>query len=91
MMEDVLTVTAAFEDFRGNLEITGLQESLVAARQERVRAAVARGLTVRRFVPDRLLPSSHAYRPDARARMSTSWWCWTAATGAAGPGQCSTW
>lgn len=43
----MLTVTAAFEEFRGNLEITGLQESVVAARQEKVRAAVARGLTVR--------------------------------------------
>jgi Second Messenger Oligonucleotide or Dinucleotide Synthetase domain len=47
MIDGVLTVTAAFEEFRGNLEITGLQESVVAARQERVRAAVARGLTVR--------------------------------------------
>lgn len=45
-MEDVLTVTAAFEGFRGNLEITELQESLVAARQAKVRAAVARGMTV---------------------------------------------
>jgi hypothetical protein len=43
----VLTVTAAFEGFRANLEITGLQEDVVAARQERVRAAVARGLKVR--------------------------------------------
>jgi len=42
----VLTVTSAFADFRGNLEITGLQESLVAARQAKVRAAVARDLTV---------------------------------------------
>jgi hypothetical protein len=40
IMEGMLTVTAAFECFRGNLEITGLQESLVAARQERARAAV---------------------------------------------------
>ncbi len=45
-MEDVLTVTATFAGFRGNLEITGLQESLVAARQATVRAAVARGATV---------------------------------------------
>jgi hypothetical protein len=43
----VLTVTGPFEGFRGNLEITGLQEGVVAARQERVRAAVARGLKVR--------------------------------------------
>lgn len=42
----MLTVTSAFADFRGNLEITGLQESLVAARQAKVRAAVARDLTV---------------------------------------------
>ena len=42
----MLTVTAAFAGFRSNLEITGLQESLVAARQAKVRAAVARGLTV---------------------------------------------
>lgn len=47
MMECMLTVTAAFEEFRGTLEITELQESVVAARQEKVRAAVARGLTVR--------------------------------------------
>jgi hypothetical protein len=47
MMEAVLTVTAAFEGFRGNLEITGLQEGVVAARQERVRAVVERGLEVR--------------------------------------------
>lgn len=45
-MEDVLTVTASFEGFRENLEITGLQESLVAARQAAVRTAVARGVTV---------------------------------------------
>ncbi|MDQ2812354.1 MAG: hypothetical protein M3Z75_10890 [Actinomycetota bacterium] len=45
-MEDVLTVTVSFEGFRENLEITGLQESLVAARQVAVRAAVARGVTV---------------------------------------------
>ncbi len=42
----MLTATAAFADFRGNLEITGLQDSLVAARQVKVRAAAARGLTV---------------------------------------------
>jgi Second Messenger Oligonucleotide or Dinucleotide Synthetase domain len=42
----VLTVTSAFADFHANLEITGLQESLVAARQAKVRAAVARDLTV---------------------------------------------
>lgn len=42
----MLTVTAAFAGFRSNLEITGLQERLVAARQAKVRAAVARGLTV---------------------------------------------
>lgn len=47
MMECVLTVSAAFEEFRGNLEISGLQESVVAARQERVRGVVARGLVVR--------------------------------------------
>lgn len=45
--EGMLAVTTAFGEFRGNLEITGLQESVVAARQERVRAAVAGGLTVR--------------------------------------------
>jgi hypothetical protein len=45
-MEDVLTGTASFEGFRQNLEITGLQESLVAARQAAVRTAVARGVTV---------------------------------------------
>jgi hypothetical protein len=48
MMGCVLTVTAAFEEFRGNLEVTGLEESVVAARQERVRASAACGLTVRR-------------------------------------------
>src|SRR5712664_2407567 len=48
MMECVLTVTSAFEEFRGNLEVTGLQEGVVAARQERVRASAACGLTVRR-------------------------------------------
>lgn len=47
MIEGMLTVTAAFEEFRGNLEITGLQESVVAVRQERARAAIARRLTVR--------------------------------------------
>jgi Second Messenger Oligonucleotide or Dinucleotide Synthetase domain len=47
MMVGMLSVVAAFEDFRGNLEITGLQESVVAARQDRVRAAVARVLVVR--------------------------------------------
>ena len=47
MMECVLTVSAAFEEFRGNLEISGLQESVVSARQERVRAVVASGLAVR--------------------------------------------
>lgn len=41
------TVTSAFADFRASLELTGLQESLVAARHEKVRAAVARGVTVR--------------------------------------------
>jgi hypothetical protein len=44
----VLTVSSAFEEFRGNLEITGLQESMAAARQERIRASVGRDLTVRR-------------------------------------------
>lgn len=39
-------VTAAFQDFRGNLAITGLQESVIAARQEKVRAVVAGGLAV---------------------------------------------
>ncbi len=47
MMECMLTVTAAFEEFRANLEITELQESVVAARQERVRAAIAGRLMVR--------------------------------------------
>src|SRR5437588_247770 len=47
MMVGMLSVVAAFEDFRGNLEITGLQESAVVGRQERVRATVARELTVR--------------------------------------------
>jgi hypothetical protein len=46
MMRCVLTVSAACEEFRCNLKITGLQESTVAARQERVRASVGRGLTV---------------------------------------------
>lgn len=41
------SVAAAFDEFRGNLEITGLQESVVAARHEKVRAVVARDLTVR--------------------------------------------
>lgn len=45
-MEPMSSVTVAFEKFRGNQGITGLQASLVAARQDRVRAAVARGLTV---------------------------------------------
>lgn len=35
-----------FVGFRRNLEITDLQERVAAVRQERVRAAVARGLTV---------------------------------------------
>jgi hypothetical protein len=43
----MVSVAAAFREFRGNLEITGLQESVVAARHEKVRAVVARGLTVR--------------------------------------------
>jgi Second Messenger Oligonucleotide or Dinucleotide Synthetase domain len=43
----MVSVAAAFKEFRGNLEITGLQESTVAARHEQVRAAVARRLTVR--------------------------------------------
>lgn len=42
----MLTVTPAFADFRGNLELTGLQESLVATRQAKVRAALGRDLTV---------------------------------------------
>jgi hypothetical protein len=46
MMESMISVTAAFEEFRGNLEITDLQASMVAARQERVRASAADGLTV---------------------------------------------
>jgi hypothetical protein len=46
MMEGMVGVAAAFEEFRGNLEITGFQEGVVAARQEKVRAVVAGGLTV---------------------------------------------
>jgi Second Messenger Oligonucleotide or Dinucleotide Synthetase domain len=46
-MEPMSSVPVAFEKFRGNLGITGLQASLVAAREDRVRAAVVHGLTVR--------------------------------------------
>ena len=42
----VSTVSQAFACFRGNMELTGLQESLVAARQAKVRTAVEGGLTV---------------------------------------------
>ncbi|MBN1171300.1 MAG: hypothetical protein JXA67_03920 [Micromonosporaceae bacterium] len=40
------TVSDAFNRFRANLELTGLQESTVAERQSSVRAAVARELPV---------------------------------------------
>jgi hypothetical protein len=46
MMMCMISVADAFEDFRGNLEITGFEERVVAARQEKVRAAVAGGLSV---------------------------------------------
>ncbi len=42
----VTKVLDAFERFRSNLELTGLQESAVAERQLSVRAAVTRELTV---------------------------------------------
>jgi SMODS domain-containing protein len=42
----VLPVTAAFEAFRSNLEITRLQESVATSRQTRVRAAIERSLTM---------------------------------------------
>ena len=42
----MLTVIMAFEAFRCNLELTGMQETLVATRQTRVRAAIEQGLAV---------------------------------------------
>jgi len=41
-----LTRVQAFEQLRGNLELTGLQEAKVARRQQNVRDAVASQLTV---------------------------------------------
>jgi Second Messenger Oligonucleotide or Dinucleotide Synthetase domain len=42
----VPTVNTAFEAFRCKLELTSMQESLVATRQARVRTSVERGLMV---------------------------------------------
>jgi hypothetical protein len=47
MMVGVLSVITAFEGFRGNLEITEFQESVISARQEKTRTALERKLTVR--------------------------------------------
>jgi hypothetical protein len=41
------TIPAAFQTLKGNLEITGLQQGTVSARQQAVRDAVARSLTVK--------------------------------------------
>jgi hypothetical protein len=46
MMMHMISVADAFQDFRRHLEITGLQESVVASRQEKIRTVVARGLAV---------------------------------------------
>jgi len=43
---NLVTRKQAFEELRSNLELTGLQETKVAARQKNVRAAVASQLTV---------------------------------------------
>ena len=40
------TIAAAFRELRSNLEITGLQRETVSTRQQNVRAAVERGLTL---------------------------------------------
>ncbi len=53
----MVTRNEAFARLRKNLELTGLQEGTVAARQKNVRAAVPRQLTV---VDDFLTVS---YRP----------------------------
>lgn len=42
----MLTRKQGFEELRGRLELTGLQEKTVATRQSNVRTAVARQLTV---------------------------------------------
>src|SRR5438067_2476363 len=41
------TIAASFEGFKNNLEITTLQQSTVSTRQQSVRDAVARRLTVK--------------------------------------------
>jgi hypothetical protein len=41
------TINASFQGFKSNLEITELQQSTVSTRQQRVRDAVARRMTVR--------------------------------------------
>lgn len=40
------TVSAAFRELRSNLEITGLQRETVSTRQQRIREAAERGLTL---------------------------------------------
>jgi len=50
------TVTSAFDGLKGNLQITGLQQSTVATRQTNVRDVVAAGMTVQ----DSFLTGSYA-------------------------------
>ena len=51
----------AFERLRTNLELTGLQERIVAVRQKSVRAAVERQLTVVDSFSDRVIAAADAH------------------------------
>ncbi len=42
----MMSLAQAFEELRGNLELTGLQQSTAAARQQAIRVALASDLAV---------------------------------------------